>query len=84
MISEKHHKIHVKLKKHQAIANLPVALGAMPVPSSQCATLSQMLLDCHQLSSLAIHFQVSRLTRLRRNPRRMKRKKSHKAFGASS
>lgn len=83
MISEKHLKRHVKLKKIQTIANLLVALGAMPVPSNQCVTQSQMLLDCHQLSSLAIHFQVSRSIRLRKNPRR-KRMKNHKAFGASS
>ena len=81
MISEKLLKRHVKLTMMQALANLTVALGAMPVPSNQLATLSRMLVDCHQLSSLAIHFQASSLIRLRRNPRR--KMKSHKASGAS-
>lgn len=82
MISEKQLNRHVKNTVLQANANLRVALGAIPLPSNHLATLSRMLLDCHQLSSFVIHFQASSLIRLRRNPRR--KMKSHRASGASS
>jgi hypothetical protein len=76
---------HVRIAKKLHLASLLVAHGAMLVPSSQPATLSQMLQDSHLLSSLAIHFQApSSMIRLRRSLKRRKRKSQNPSGDNSS